>query len=115
MSVCGTALILRRNRGSVKSSMRTPSARRRPVTVIVNPIGEYLSPATEVGHRDTLTDREYVINVRTYDGNGTQIISAKLKLTVIPDEGYPWSEIYSPPYSQNQERSRFLVNRAHRV
>ena len=79
-----------------------------PVTVIVNPIGEYLSPAIEVGHRDTLTDREYVINVRTYDGNGTQIISAKLKLTVIPDEGYPWNEIYSPPYSQNQERSRFL-------
>ena len=77
-----------------------------PFAVNVCPIGEFTN-ATEIVLQDTLTDREYIINVRTYDLDGTQVITAKLKLTVLPDEEYPYTEVRSR-YGQNQERSRFL-------
>lgn len=77
-----------------------------PFAVNVCPIGEFTN-ATEIVLQDTLTDREYFINVRTYDLDGTQVITAKLKLTVLPDEEYPYTEVKSR-YGQNQERSRFL-------
>lgn len=77
-----------------------------PFAVNVCPIGEFTN-ATEIVLQDTLTDREYFINVRTYDLDGTQVITAKLKLTVLPDDEYPYTEVKSR-YGQNQERSRFL-------
>lgn len=77
-----------------------------PLTVSVNPIGKFVS--NKIGHRDTLTDREYFINIRAYNYDETLIVTAKLKLTVLEDKAYPYQEIYFPIYGPNEERSRFL-------
>lgn len=77
-----------------------------PLVVEINPIGKHTP--NSVGHRDTLVDKEYYINIRTYDYDGTQVIAAKIKFTVLEDEAYPYEDIYFPIYGPNEERSRFL-------
>ena len=58
----------------------------------------------------TLVGETYYINVRTYDHEGTQIITAKLKLTAIedPDEEYGRMEKVMF-YGDGEDVSRFMT------
>ena len=64
--------------------------------------------AEQVVTRDTFTDKEYYIYIKTYEEDGTLLITAILKLVVLDDEAYPYEQFSSWMFSPNEERSRFL-------
>ena len=77
-----------------------------PTAVEVNPVGKFVPDA--LGHRDTLTGCEYYINIRALDTDGSQLISAEIRLTVLEDAAFPYWDVYFPVYGENEVRSRFL-------
>ena len=80
-----------------------------PFTLNIYPVGKLNSLGTQLIMRDTLTDREYYIDINTYKLDGTPVISAQLKLTVLDDPEYPYYEISGNKlYSLSEKRSRFL-------
>lgn len=60
---------------------------------------------------DTLVDKEYTIQIRTYFDDGSPAVTAELKLTSIPDPEYPWQTVheghYGEMYKTNEKRTRF--------
>ena len=80
-----------------------------PTAVNVCPLGRFFEGPGLVTS-DTLVGETYYINVRTYDHEGTQIITAKLKLTAIedPDEEYGRMEKVMF-YGDGEDVSRFMT------
>ena len=80
-----------------------------PTAVNVCPIGRYHAGERLVTS-ETLVGETYYINVRTYDLEGTQIITAKLKLTAIedPDEEYK-HQSGGLFYGEGEDVSRFMT------
>ena len=80
-----------------------------PTAVNVCPLGRFFEGPRLVTS-DTLVGETYYINVRTYDSDGTQIITAKLKLTAIedPDEEYKRME-REMFYGDGENVSRFMT------
>lgn len=80
-----------------------------PTAVNVCPLGRFFEGPGLVTS-DTLVGETYYINVRTYDSDGTQIITAKLKLTAIedPDEEYKRME-REMFYGDGENVSRFMT------
>jgi len=92
--------------GSVEQSNNIKTI--APLTVNVCPIGKY-TPLGGLILRDTLVDKDYYLDIGCYRLDGTPVIFAKLKLSVIKDEHYPWYDITQGRlYSISEERSRFL-------
>ena len=85
-----------------------------PITINICPVGKelFLEGTQQLGIRDTLPDNEYRLYVRAYEYDGTLAVTAEIKLAVLPDEQYPWYEIYEDRYgelySAGEKRSRFL-------
>lgn len=85
-----------------------------PVTIDVCPVGkELVSEGLELlGITDTIMYKEYILYARAYKQSGEFVASAEIKLTVLPDEHYPYQEVhqgdYSELYRSGEERSRFL-------
>ncbi len=80
-----------------------------PTAVNVCPLGRFFEgPGLVTSY--TLVGETYYINVRTYDHEGTQIITAKLKLTAIedPDEEYGRMEKVMF-YGDGEDVSRFMT------
>jgi len=88
---------------TVENGFRT----RAPFMLNVCPIGKFTA-VEQVVTRDTLTDREYYIYIKTYEEDGTLLITATLKLIVLNDDAYPYDQFSSWVWSPNEERSRFL-------
>ena len=80
-----------------------------PTAINVCPLGRFFEGPGLVTS-DTLVGETYYINVRTYDSDGTQIITAKLKLTAIedPDEEYKRME-REMFYGDGENVSRFMT------
>ena len=80
-----------------------------PTAVNVCPIGRYHAGERLVTS-ETLVGETYYINVRTYDLEGTQIITAKLKLTAIedPDEDFTHQD-KNFFYGDGEDVSRFMT------
>lgn len=86
-----------------ENSFRT----RSPMNLNVCPIGRYTSEDLIIT-RDTLTDREYFLNVTAYDLYERPKASARIRLTVVEDKYYPYEQVKSSIYGPGEERSRFL-------
>ena len=80
-----------------------------PTAVNVCPIGRYHAGERLVTS-ETLVGETYYINVRTYDLEGTQIITAKLKLTAIedPDKDFTHQD-KNFFYGDGEDVSRFMT------
>ena len=80
-----------------------------PFTMSILPIGKTTNSGPLLVKDNTLTDREYYIDINTYKLDGSPQVSAQLRLTVIEDEGFPWREVDGYAlYGRGEERSRFL-------
>ena len=90
--------ITRRNRVKV----------RAPITVNVLPSGKFTNDSGNMVTPFTLTEREYFLNVRTYDMTDRQIISARLRLTVLDDPHFPYWEFSNWSFASGEVKSRFV-------
>lgn len=85
-----------------------------PVTIDVCPVGKELvtEGLVHLGISDTIMYKEYMLYARAYKQSGEFVVSAEIKLTVLPDEHYPYQEVHQGDYSElyraGEERSRFL-------
>lgn len=75
-----------------------------PTVINLCPLGEDIVQGGVISY-DTIVGQEYYLNVKTYTLDGTLVISAKLKLVAIEDEGFP-REQYSK--LSNEDRTRFF-------
>ena len=95
----------------------TSIQRNGPVGVSVLPVGKLLSyegVGGMLGIHSTLTGKEYIIAIKGYELDGSLLVTAKLKLTAIPDEGFPYEKVmdnssfgYSEVYQYGEDRTRF--------
>ena len=95
----------------------TSIRRNGPVGVSVLPVGKLLSyegVGGPLGIHSTLTGKEYTIVIKGYELDGKLMVTAELKLTTIPDEGFPYEEVmdnsvfgYGEIYQYGEDRTRF--------
>jgi len=85
--------------------------------VLLCPVGKDKPSGTMLILADTLVGCEYYINIKTFKLDGTPVITAKVKLTTVPDEGYPQEETYYEKhntvtrnvYGNEDERTRLVT------
>ncbi len=77
-----------------------------PYTVMICPVGKNLASegTKKLMLSDTLADKEYLIQVRACTFEGSPIVTAQLKLTAIPDPGYPWDTVHEGMYGEVHQR-----------
>ncbi len=77
-----------------------------PYTVMICPVGKTLaSEGTKMlMEKDTLVDKEYILQVRACTFDGAPIVTAQLKLTAIPDPAYPWETVHEGMYGEIHQR-----------
>jgi len=63
-----------------------------PCTVNVCPVGDAEKRGDVLITGDTIADREYNLEIRGYQLDGTLIVTAQIKITTLPDPTYPWKE-----------------------
>ena len=95
----------------------TSIQRNGPVGVSVLPVGKLLSyegVGGRLGIHSTLTGKEYTLKIKGYELDGSLLVTAELKLTAIPDEGFPYEEVmkngafgYGEIYGYGEDRTRF--------
>jgi len=84
-----------------------------PCVINVCPVGkEVVSEGTQMlVDRDTLTGKEYTLQIQGCTLGGNPVITAVVKLTSIPDPEYPWETIHAGRYGEfrrsYEERTRF--------
>ena len=95
----------------------TSIRRNGPVGVSVLPVGKLLSyegVGGRLGINSTLTGKEYTLKIKGYELDGSLLVTAELKLTAIPDEGFPYEKVmdnsvfgYGEIYQYGEDRTRF--------
>lgn len=82
-----------------------------PCTVNVCPVGDTEDRGDVLITSDTIADREYNLEIRGYELDGTLVVTAEIKITTLPDPTYPWKEANGKKLggivSTDFERTRF--------
>ena len=85
-----------------------------PCGINICPVGKVLvteGTGDSLVSSDTLTGRDYTIQIQGCSMGGEPIVTAVVKLTAIEDPEYPWQTIHSTHYGEhhraNEERTRF--------
>jgi len=85
-----------------------------PCGINICPVGKVLvteGVGDSLVSSDTLTGKEYTIQIQGCSMGGEPIVTAVVKLTAIEDPEYPWQTIHSTHYGEhhraNEERTRF--------
>ncbi len=84
-----------------------------PCTINVYPVGRvtYYEGWDYLWLGDTVTGKEYTIQIRATTLGGAPMVTAVMKLTTIPDPEYPWETVhegeYGELYKEGEERTRF--------
>ncbi|MBO5128392.1 MAG: hypothetical protein J6D10_12560 [Clostridia bacterium] len=88
--------------------------RNGPCTINVCPVGKVVvSESTKnLVARNTLVDKEYILQIRCCAWDGTPVVTADVKITSIPDPEYSWEKDfkegrYGELYQVGEERTRF--------
>ena len=82
-----------------------------PCTINVCPVGDTEERGDVLITGDTITDREYNLEIRGYELDGTLVVTAEIKIITLPDPTYPWKEANGKKLggivSTDFERTRF--------
>ncbi|MBQ3954622.1 MAG: hypothetical protein II680_01925 [Clostridia bacterium] len=69
-----------------------------PCTVNICPVGKVVEAGHPLIMTDTPTDREYTIRITALTLGGKPVVTATVRLTSIPDPGYPWQTVHEGQY-----------------